>query len=125
MDTGKETLLLNSAYTVYDFMIKLGLKHTALLVFALIYSYTKDGEEWFFGSKQYIEKMTGAKKRSIYHAISYLIDRNLIERAETSETYAKYRVTGRTLRLINTVYIKRFPAFPNPPAATAKDLGKE
>ena len=72
-------------FLISGFMVnRLGLKGNALLVYAIIYGFSQDGETWFNGSRQYLCDFTGASKSTI--------DRTLLE-LEASGLITKYTET--------------------------------
>lgn len=83
-------------YQISGWMInKLGLKGTALNVYAIIYGFSQDGESEFTGSRQYLCEFTGATKPTIDKALNELIDMGLIIKVSNTInniTFNKYRV---------------------------------
>ena len=78
----------NSYYVIHDFMVKaLKLSGVSLLVYALIYSFTKVGGECY-GSMEYIAERVGSSRTSVYRALKELIRKNLIVKHK-SEKYGK------------------------------------
>ena len=69
----------------YDFMYKLGLRGSALTIYAFIYAYRKSKEGFFFGKRSYMAKALGISIRSIERHIPSLISKGLIERCEKGE----------------------------------------
>lgn len=71
----------NSFITIQGWMVsKLGLKGTELLLFALIFSFSQDGESTFKGSISYMTKWTGCSYRSVWDSLSSLIDKGYISK---------------------------------------------
>lgn len=56
-----------------EWMIELGITGNRVLVFAIIYGYSKDGG-WFQGSISYLCKRTGMSRRSVLRALQSLVD---------------------------------------------------
>ena len=66
-------------YVVHGFMLnRLGLKGTALNVYAIIYGFSQDGESEFKGSRTYLCDFTGATRPTIDKALEDLTERGLI-----------------------------------------------
>ncbi len=63
----------------YSWMDKLGLRQTAIRVYAVIYGFTKNGQSWH-GSCSTLAEYAGTTRRSIMRALSCLAERGLIER---------------------------------------------
>ncbi len=69
-----------SSFLIHSFMIdQLGLSGTELLVFALIYSFTKAGSSCY-GSYDYIAGRVGASISTVGRAIKHLLEKNYIVR---------------------------------------------
>ena len=69
-----------SSFLIHSFMIdRLGLSGTELLVFALIYSFTKAGSSCY-GSYDYIAGRVGASISTVGRAIKHLLEKNNIVR---------------------------------------------
>ncbi len=78
----------NTYYVIHDFMVKaFKLSGVPLLVYALIYSFTKVGGECY-GSMEYIAERVGSSRTSVYRALKELIRKNLIVKHK-SEKYGK------------------------------------
>ncbi len=70
-----------SYYVVQGWMRnRLHLKGNDLIVYALLYSFSQDGESEFKGSMGYITDFTGANERTIRRVLDGLEMRGLIER---------------------------------------------
>lgn len=70
---------------VYDWMRELGLKPGELLVFAVIYSFGKDGE-WFQGSASYLADWIGVKEKdTVLKYLSTMVNKGLLEKRERWE----------------------------------------
>jgi DNA-binding MarR family transcriptional regulator len=66
----------------YDFMKALGIRGTALTIYAFIYSYRKSEAGFFFGKRQFIADKCGISLRSVDRGIPKLLEMGLIERYE-------------------------------------------
>jgi predicted transcriptional regulator len=67
---------------VHGWMIKLGLTHTELLVYAKIHSFCADGAHTFHGSIKYLSKWANADKRSVYRSLNTLVENGFIAKNE-------------------------------------------
>ena len=97
MPDRKSKILDDTYIVIQSWMVKdLGLKDKELLVYALIYGFSQDGETWFTGSLQYIADWIGVDRKHVYtRYIKPLIDRNLLIREtdirKNSVEFPKYR----------------------------------
>lgn len=65
--------------TIQDFMVsELGLKGNELIVFALIYGFSQNGQSYFYGSLNYIQERTGLSRPTVIDLINKLIDKKYI-----------------------------------------------
>ena len=66
---------------IQDWMISdLQLKGNELLVYALIYGFSQDGESEFKGSLKYISEFLGISKSTAQRSIEKLVDRGIVEK---------------------------------------------
>lgn len=88
----------NGSFTIERWMVEnLELSGTELLVFAIIFGATQDGESWFTGSRQYLADWCGCTTRAIQYALNNLVAKQLIEKEEElvhGVKVCKYRYTG-------------------------------
>ena len=63
------------------------LKGTELLLYALIYGFSQDGDGKFYGSLSYIEKFFGISRKTAIASIKRLINKGLIKRSSESHYY--------------------------------------
>lgn len=87
---GKETIMPavndNSFIVIQGWMrARLNLKGNELLIYALIYGFSQDGESRFKGSRQYIADWCGCSLDTVDRSLGSLVDKGLI---------AKYPHTG-------------------------------
>jgi hypothetical protein len=69
----------SSFYVIQGWMVnELGLKGNELLVFAIIYGYSKDGQGKFDGSLKYLSDATGSSRGTIINSLSSLIEKEFI-----------------------------------------------
>lgn len=82
---------------IQSFMVNdLQLKGNELIVYAVIFGYTQDGEHWFYGTKGYLSEWCGATKGTVGNCLRSLTDKGLVERRERIEqgqVKIEYRVT--------------------------------
>lgn len=82
---------------IQAFMVDdLQLKGNELIVYAVIFGFTQDGEHWFYGTKGYLSEWCGATKGTVGNCLKSLMDKGLIERREKNEqgqVKIEYRVT--------------------------------
>lgn len=89
-------------YLIGGWMInRLGLKGTALQVFAIVYGFSQDGEGIFSGSLQYLCDFTNASKPTIIKALKELVDAGLLikgERLENGVRQCTYQVSQEVVK---------------------------
>lgn len=105
-------------FFVYTFMFaEFGLGGGSLLVYAIIYSFTKGENGTFYGSNDYLTKASGLSLGSVKNALSYLlkngyiekinysgrrgyraIDKERIERASASEEWVECASSNRKMQ---------------------------
>lgn len=82
---------------IQSFMVKdLHLKGNELLIYAIIYGFTQDGEHQFNGGQQYLADWTNSTKTGVYKALKRLVEKGLIERIDGSingVNFVNYRLT--------------------------------
>lgn len=73
----------DSFVTIQGWMrTELDLSGTELMVYAVIYGFSQDGESHFKGSRQYLADWCGTTVRSIHNALTSLVEKNLILKYE-------------------------------------------
>jgi DNA-binding MarR family transcriptional regulator len=72
-------------YHVHDFMTELGLSPNELIVYAIIYSFTKGENGVFYGSQSYIAEAAGISLRTVIRVYKKLYSLNLIEKYASKE----------------------------------------
>ena len=78
-------------YLVQGWMLnRLGLKGTALDVYAIIYSFSQDGGSWFTGSLQYLVDFTNASRRTIINTLQNLTEKGYLVKREALVNGVKY-----------------------------------
>ena len=59
---------------------KLQLKGRELLIYAVIYGFSQDGQSWFTGSVRYLAEWAGCSKRTVYTTLQSLLEKGLIRK---------------------------------------------
>lgn len=81
----------NTYLVIQSWMIaELELKGNDLLVYAIIYGFSQDGESRFTGSLQYLADWCNATKAGIQKNLKNLLDAGLIEKHETYKNNIKF-----------------------------------
>lgn len=78
-------------YQVSGWMLnRLGLKGTALDVYAIIYAFSQDGESCFSGSLKYLMDFTNASRRTIINTLKDLTEKGYLVKRERLEDGVKF-----------------------------------
>ena len=86
-----ENIFIVSGWMVNE----LKLSGNSLMVFAIIFGFSQDGESYFTGSRKYLCDFTGASKPTIDKALNELIEKNYIYKYSEKRNdiiYNKYQV---------------------------------
>lgn len=67
---------------LHKFMHSLGLRGTELIIYALLYSFTKGEESYYYGSLRWLADSCGVSLRSVQRAVKKLSEYGLIEITE-------------------------------------------
>lgn len=85
----------NNYLTIQGWMLTdLHLKGSALIIYALIYGFTQDGESEFSGSISYMQQWAGIARRGTIKALDKLIADGLVEKQKSTVngvTFCRYR----------------------------------
>ena len=85
---------------------KLGLKGNALIVYAIIYGFSQDGQNHFTGSLQYLADWTSTTKPGVYKILRSLMDKGFIRKKDkfiNNVKFCEYYVTPlRKLKGVNS-----------------------
>ena len=101
----------------------LGLKGNELLVYAVIYGYSQEGQGCFYGSLSHLCDICGiASRQTAISTIKSLMDKGLINKTETTHNGVKYisytaskNWTGKEdIYINNSLSIKAAPKFKKP-----------
>lgn len=77
--------------TIQSFMVdELNLKGNELLVYAIIYGFSQNGEDKFTGSLQYIADWTNSTKQGILKCLKSLLEKGFIEKKEIFKNNIKF-----------------------------------
>jgi len=86
----------NSYIGIQAFMVNdLHLSGNELIIFAVIFGFSQDGESWFRGSRGYLSTWCQASKTTVSNNLAKLCEKGLIEkrtRIESGVTFNDYRV---------------------------------
>lgn len=93
--------------TISGWMIKLGISGNDLLIYALIYGFSQDGENWFQGSLQYIQKWASVSRSTAIRSLEKLVSEGLV----LKETEMKNGVSFNKYRADLEVVSKRNGGF--------------
>jgi len=96
-----------SYLAIMDWMLDLGLKSSELVAFAVVWSFSRDGESWFQGSATYVARWMGkSDRRTAMTALSSLVEKGLIEKRDKWENGVRlcdYRATEGCAKLVQGV----------------------
>ena len=73
---------------------ELNLKGNELIIYALIYGFTKDGVSGFRGSRQYMADWTNTSVRSVQNVVNSLVDKGMIEKNNHINKYGSLETSG-------------------------------
>lgn len=72
-------------YTIHDFMTEqLQLTGTELLLYALVYNFSQDGNGCFYGSNDYAAKKIGCRRECVNRNANSLVEKGLLSRSHGS-----------------------------------------
>ena len=80
----------NTYFVVQSWMSDMGLKGNDLIIYAIIYGFSQDGESRFTGSLQYLADWCNSTKAGIQKNLKNLIDMGLIEKYESFKNNIKF-----------------------------------
>ena len=73
---------------------ELNLKGNELIIYALIYGFTKDGASEFRGSRQYMADWTNSSVRSVQNVVNSLVNKGMIEKNNHINKYGSLETSG-------------------------------
>lgn len=80
---------------------ELKLKGAELIIYAIIYGFSQDGQSKFTGSLQYLADWTNSTKQNCINHLKFLLEKDLIEKEEieiNNNKYCKYNVKLDTIQ---------------------------
>lgn len=80
-----------SYINIQAWMTKLDLNCHELMIYAIIYGFSQDGESWFNGSVKYICEWTNLSQPSVISNLNKLVDKKLLIKRERSGTSNLYQ----------------------------------
>lgn len=80
----------NTYFVVQSWMSDIGLKGNDLIIYAIIYGFSQDGESRFTGSLQYLADWCNSTKAGVQKNLKNLIDMGLIEKYESFKNNIKF-----------------------------------
>ena len=105
----------NTAYvTLQAFMVNdLKLSGNELIVYAVIYGFSQDGNSWFSGSRAYLAHWCQVSKMTVSTNLNKLVQKGLIEkrsRVENGVTFADYRAVQSAIPVVKNFdgVVKKF-----------------
>ena len=73
----------NNYITIPGFLrTRLDLKGSELIITALIYGYSQDGNSWFMGKTEYIAEWAGITDKNVLHSLKRLTEKGILEKKE-------------------------------------------
>ena len=99
----KKSKIKNENYIqIQGWMVnKLKLKGAELIIYAIIYGFSQDGQSKFTGSLQYLADWTNSTKQNCINHLKFLLEKDLIEKEEieiNNNKYCKYNVKLDTIQ---------------------------
>lgn len=91
-------------YVIFAWMMtRLNLKGVALMIYAIIYGYSQDGQSDFTGGRQYLCDLTGTTKPTVDKALDELLSADLIIKKQVSYnglTFNNYKINANVLSFL-------------------------
>ena len=73
----------NNYITIPGFLrTRLDLKGSELIITALIYGYSQDGNSWFMGKTEYIAEWAGITDKNVLRSLKSLTEKGILEKKE-------------------------------------------
>lgn len=73
----------NNYITIPGFLrTRLDLKGSELIITALIYGYSQDGNSWFMGKTEYIAEWAGVTDKNVLRSLKSLTEKGILEKKE-------------------------------------------
>lgn len=81
----------NNYITILGWMVsELKLSGSALLIYAIIYGFSQNGDDVYTGSQQYLADWTNTTKRNVIKVLGTLIEKGLIVKNEVEKNGVKF-----------------------------------
>lgn len=106
-------------------LTRLGLKGTALQLYAIIYGFSQDGESSFTGSLQYLSDFTNSSKPTVIKALKELVDRGYVLKTENLLNGVKLNTYKANLQVVKNLYWGSQDSLPGGGKETLPGGGKE
>lgn len=91
----------NNYFQVSAWMVQeLELKGNELMIYAIIYGFSQDGEGRFSGSIRYLTEFTGSSRRSVINNLNSLVDKGYINKDEIEVYGIKKNMYSANLDII-------------------------
>ena len=81
-----------------------GLKGNELLIYALIYGFTQDGQSEFSGSIRYLAEWTGTSRPTVHKTLKSLCEKELLEKCVSEKKGVKYCTYKVNLHSVKKLY---------------------
>ena len=82
----KNAQISNMSYSIHSFMTEaMGLGGGELLIYAIIYSFSKGEKGIFYGSQNYLAKASGLSTSTVKRAMSSLLEKGYIKKTSMAE----------------------------------------
>lgn len=92
-----------SYINIQPFMVRdLELKGNELLVYAIVYGFSQDGESYFTGSIQYLADWTNSTRQGVIKVLKNLTEKGLLKKFETGKQTYAYQASKQS-SLVNKV----------------------
>lgn len=104
-----ETKVRQSNYiTILGWMVsELGLSGSALLIYAIIYGFSQNGDDSYTGSRQYLADWTNTTKRNVTKVLNVLVENGLIikeEKEKNGVKFCSYKVVSQSSPWVKKVH---------------------
>ena len=106
-------------------LTRLGLKGTALQLYAIIYGFSQDGESSFTGSLQYLSDFTNSSKPTVIKTLKELVDRGYVLKTENVLNGVKFNTYKANLQVVKNLYQGSKETLPGGSKETLPGGGKE
>ena len=88
----------NNFLIIQGWMINhLKLKGNELIIYAVIYGFTQDGEHWFEGSRQYLTDWCNSTVRNVGEVLKSLVEKGFLDKETytvNNVKFCKYKISN-------------------------------